>query len=141
MSVIQAMQVGSLELRKTDEGWQYLSEGVENEPDRWCDATDVLGPFGGSGVNDLLDELWTARVQAAQSARKVCQNCQYWLAHRGGICDFIDTIQGERVAKTTGCEIIATAHDDSGLCAELKTAPNYSCPNFASQMPASPVGL
>jgi len=131
MSVIQAMQVGTLELRKTDEGWQYLSEGVANEPDLWCDASDVLGPFGGSGVNDLLDELWAAREQAALNASRVCKNCRHWRSDRDGICDFIDTIQGERVAKTTGCEIIVTVHDDSGLCAELKTGPNFSCPNFS----------
>lgn len=49
MSEQVTMQFGSLELRKTDEGWLYLSEGVGNEPDTWCDATSVLGPFGGLG--------------------------------------------------------------------------------------------
>lgn len=28
MSTQETMQVGTLELRKTDEGWQYLSEGT-----------------------------------------------------------------------------------------------------------------
>ncbi len=66
----------------------------------------------------------------------VCQNCSYWVlepesnVHRH--CDFINTIQGERVAATTGCSIIATAHDDSGLCVSLRTGPNFSCPNFSS---------
>ena len=44
MTVIQTMRVGSLELRKTATGWEYLSEGVGNEPDLWCDATAALGP-------------------------------------------------------------------------------------------------
>lgn len=65
MSEQETMQVGSLELRKTDEGWEFLSEGQAGEPDRWCDATSVLGPFGGSGVNDLLDELAAIKARAA----------------------------------------------------------------------------
>lgn len=68
MSDQETMQVGPLELRKTEEGWQYLSEGVANDPDNWCDATSVLGPFGGSGVNDLLDELSAAKTQLAMSS-------------------------------------------------------------------------
>lgn len=67
MSEQETMQTGSLELRKSEEGWHYLSEGVAGDPDRWCDATDVLGPFGGSGVNDLLDELAAAKEELAQS--------------------------------------------------------------------------
>lgn len=62
---IERMQVGHLDLQKTDEGWQYLSEGSETDPAEWCDATSVLGPFGGSGVNDLLDELAASRAQCA----------------------------------------------------------------------------
>ena len=68
MSEQVTMQIGSLELRKTDEGWLYLSEGTGNEPDTWCDATSVLGPFGGTGVNDLLDEL--AATKASKTARE-----------------------------------------------------------------------
>lgn len=64
MSEQVTMQFGPLELRKTEEGWQYLSEGVGHEPDTWCDATSVLGPFGGSGVNDLLDELAATKANA-----------------------------------------------------------------------------
>lgn len=135
MSDFQTMQVGPLELRKSAEGWEYLSEGVGNDPDNWCDATSVLGPFGGSGVNTLLDELLAARQQAEQKAENVCKNCSNWRLEpeSGGQrhCYFIDTIQGERVAKTTGCELIATAHDDSGLSAYLRTGPDFSCPNFS----------
>lgn len=67
MSDRETMQVGSLELRKTVDGWQYLSEGVANDPDTWYDATSVLGPFGGSGVNDLLDELSAAKTELTNS--------------------------------------------------------------------------
>lgn len=134
MSEFQNMQVGSLELRKTADGWQYLSEGIGNDPDHWCDATGMLAPFGGSGVNTLLDELLAARQQAEQKAEQTCKNCRWWRLEPEGDghrhCDFIDTIEGERVASTTGCALIATAHDDSGLCAYLRTAPNFSCPNF-----------
>lgn len=125
------MRVGPVELRKTDEGWQFLSGGVEHHPDRWCDATSSLGPFGGAGVNTLLDELLAARQQAEQKAESVCKNCRYWGQVYEDCCDFIDTISGERVADTTGCQIIATASDDSGLSTLLKTGPNFSCPNFS----------
>lgn len=60
------MSIGELELRRTEEGWQYLTEGVGHEPDIWCDAINVLGPFGGSGVNDLLDEVHSLREEIAQ---------------------------------------------------------------------------
>lgn len=133
MSQIQTMQVGAVELRKTSEGWQYLSEGVGNDPDRWCDATSVLAPFGGSGVSTLLDELLAARQEAEQKAVSVCENCRYWGQMYEGCCDFIDTISGERVAETSGCQIIATVSDDTGLNTLLKTGPNFSCPNFSKQ--------
>ncbi|MEX6780480.1 hypothetical protein [Pseudomonas aeruginosa] len=131
MSEIQTMQVGPVEVRKTAEGWQYLSEGVGNDPDHWCDATSVLGPFGGSGVNTLLDELLAARQQTEQKAERVCKNCRYWGASQDGCCDFIDTIQGEQVANTTGCQIIVRVNDDWGLNVALQTAPNFTCPNFS----------
>ncbi len=133
MSQIQTMQVGAVELRRTSEGWQYLSEGVGNDPDRWCDATSVLAPFGGSGVSTLLDELLAARQEAEQKAVSVCENCRYWGQMYEGCCDFIDTISGERVAETSGCQIIATVSDDTGLNTLLKTGPNFSCPNFSKQ--------
>lgn len=62
MSQQVTMQVGTLELRKTDEGWQYLSEGVGYEPDSWIDAASMWGPFGGSGLSKLLDELAAAKA-------------------------------------------------------------------------------
>jgi hypothetical protein len=63
MSEKQTMQVANLELRLTDTGWQYMSEGLGNESDRWCHAADALSPFTGSGVNGLLDELADAKAQ------------------------------------------------------------------------------
>jgi hypothetical protein len=128
LSDVPTLQVGTLELRKTDEGWQYLSEGLHGEPDRWCDAATALGPFSNLGVSILLDELLGARELTTLRGESVCRNCRYWTSK--GYCDFIDTIQGERVADTTGCQIIATVHDDYGLATVLKTAPNFSCPSF-----------
>ncbi len=61
MSEQVKMTVGSLELRKAPEGWLYLSEGDDSGPDHWCDAGSSVGPFNGSGVNNLLDELYDAR--------------------------------------------------------------------------------
>lgn len=133
MSEFPKLHVGKLALRKTAEGWQYLSEGLQGEPDLWCDATSVLGPFSHSGVGTLLDELLEAREAATAKSRSVCQNCRWWDSR--GNCDFIDTIQGERVASTTGCQIIAHVHDDSGLQTELKTGPDYSCPSFTARTP------
>ncbi|MFL1449144.1 hypothetical protein ACI77O_12185 [Pseudomonas tritici] len=128
MSAIQTMQVGSLELRKNDKGWQYLSEGFHSEPDQWLDAAGNLGPFSNAGAITLLDELLAARVLSAEVASRVCENCRHWDHNRH--CDFIDTINGVRVAATTGCEIIAEVQDDSGLWTSLKTGPKFSCPNF-----------
>jgi hypothetical protein len=125
------MQIGGLDLRKTDSGWQYLSEGVHNEPDSWCNATSALGPFSHAGVATLLDELHAARTEAAQRASAVCKNCRWWVGK--SVCDFIDTTHAVRALKTTGCEIAVTVSDDSGLHAVLKTAPGYSCPNFTAR--------
>ncbi|NWD56714.1 hypothetical protein HX878_18415 [Pseudomonas veronii] len=69
MSEFETMQVGSLELRKVGDGWQYLSEGLGGESDRWSDAADILGPFGGSGVNDLLDALSIAKTGLEEALR------------------------------------------------------------------------
>lgn len=69
MSELETMRVGNLDLRKTDDGWQYLSEGLGGELDRWSDAADILGPFGGSGINDLLDALSTAKTDLAEAQR------------------------------------------------------------------------
>lgn len=66
MTEKSTLHIGELKLRKGEEGWQYLSEGVGYEPDTWCDATSVLGPFGGSGLNDLLDELATTAARVGQ---------------------------------------------------------------------------
>ena len=71
------------------------------------------------------------------AAANVCQNCTSWVlepestTHRH--CDFINTIQGERVAETSGCSIAVEVHDDSGLSVYLRTGPNFSCPNFSAK--------
>ncbi|NVL49832.1 hypothetical protein F2S72_08780 [Pseudomonas syringae pv. actinidiae] len=128
---MQTMQVAGVEVRKTSDGWQYLSEGIQNEADVWCNASSALGPFGNAGVFALLDELHAARADAAQRANRVCKNCRWWV--RKNYCDFIDTIPAAKVLATTGCEIVVTVNDDSGLNAVLKTAPGYSCPNFLAR--------
>lgn len=133
MTDFPTLRVGELELRKTSEGWQYLSEGVQGEPDLWCDATSLLGPLSHSGVATLLDELLLAREAATTKTVRACKTCRWW--DSSGNCDFIDTIQGEAVAGTTGCQIVAHVHDDYGLHTALKTGPDYSCPNFTSSTP------
>lgn len=77
MSEVQTLQVGTLELRKTAEGWEYLSEGLQGEPDRWCNAATSLGPFSNLGVSILLDELVGARELAALRVKSVW-NCRHW---------------------------------------------------------------
>lgn len=91
MSEHETMQVGSLELRKTEEGWQYLSEGAGGEPDRWCDATSVLGPFGGSGVNDLLDDLAATKASAAARETELVEVLQH-IRGKSSCCDAWDCI-------------------------------------------------
>jgi hypothetical protein len=66
MTVIKTMQVGGLELRKTEDGWQYLSEGYQGDPDVWCPVQGHLGPFSGSGIEGLLDELAQAKAEVQQ---------------------------------------------------------------------------
>lgn len=53
MSEQVTMQFGPLELRKTEEGWQYLSEGVGHEPDTWCDAKRRAESSNRSKYNQL----------------------------------------------------------------------------------------
>lgn len=67
-----------------------------------------------------------------------CSNCRYWLPmHKGdgSYCDFINTVDGEQLVSTSGCEIVATAHDDTGLDVFLRTGPDFSCPSFSSSQP------
>ncbi|MBG4400736.1 hypothetical protein I4940_07960 [Pseudomonas aeruginosa] len=52
-------------LRRSANGWEFLSEGVGYEADAWHPAADVLGPFSGSGVDTLLDELADGQEQLA----------------------------------------------------------------------------
>lgn len=105
-------------LRKTDQGWQRLIDG--------SDAWSLPNPFCGPALNDLLDELLAAKEHACKTVNSACKNCRHWGAEYEGACGFIDTIQGVRAASTTGCEIIVTALNDSGLEVNMKTAPNFS---------------
>lgn len=121
------MQIGSITLRKAAAGWEYRSASLQPEPEFWSPAGSDIEGLPGTALNALLDELLIAREQAAIKAQSVCRNCKWWL---GGVCDFIDTIHADKVAASSGCEIVATADDDSGLSVVLKTGPNYSCPSF-----------
>ncbi|NRC34124.1 hypothetical protein [Pseudomonas aeruginosa] len=91
------MQVGELELRRTEEGWEYLSQEADGQPGEWSDATSVLGPFGGSGVNDLLDEL--AAVKASKSTREAELEKALWVMRGKSSCreswDLIDKLVPE----------------------------------------------
>jgi hypothetical protein len=91
MSEHTTMQFGTLELRRTEEGWQYLSEGVGHEPDAWHDAASVLGPFGGSGVNDLLDELAAVKVSAAAREQELVEVLKH-IRGKSNCCDAWDDI-------------------------------------------------
>lgn len=67
MSMDKTVEMRGLELRKGPNGWEYLSEGYGNEPDVWCPAADHLGPFGGNGVNALIDEVLALKaIKVAQ---------------------------------------------------------------------------
>ncbi|HBO4842637.1 hypothetical protein [Pseudomonas aeruginosa] len=55
-------------LRRSANGWEFLSEGVGYEADAWYPAADVLGPFSGSGVDTLLDELADGQERQEQLA-------------------------------------------------------------------------
>lgn len=53
------MKINGIEVR-ADEcgGWVYLQEGYGyEEPDAWHSVCDVMGPFGGSGVEQIFDLL------------------------------------------------------------------------------------
>lgn len=63
MTTEKILLLDNLQLRRSEEGWEYLSEGYGLDPDTWCDATSTLGPFSGDGVNNLLDELADARAR------------------------------------------------------------------------------
>ena len=67
-----AFEICGVTVRQNDVGdWEYLSEGYGyDHPDSWQPCSDVLGPFGGSGVDNLLSayaEL-QARAQLAATA-------------------------------------------------------------------------
>lgn len=56
---------------------------------------------------------------------RYCESCQYW---ENGYCDFPNTTASEkRNAGDSFVEIVATADDDQGLFASLKTGPKFCC--------------
>jgi hypothetical protein len=58
-------------------------------------------------------------------AERYCESCQYW---ENGYCDFPNTTASEkRNAGDAFVEIVATADDDQGLFASLKTGPKFCC--------------
>jgi hypothetical protein len=69
-----AFEICGVTVRQNDVGdWEYMSEGYGlDHPDSWHSCADVLGPFGGSGVDNLLSayaEL-QARAQLAAPANQ-----------------------------------------------------------------------
>lgn len=87
----ETMRVGSLELRRNQEGWQYLSEGAGGEPDCWRDAASVPGPFSGSGVNNLLDEFAARIAKAAVRESELVDVLQH-IRGASSCCDVWDHI-------------------------------------------------
>ena len=87
MKILETMTVGPLELRRTEEGWQYLSEGLGGEPDRWGDATASLGPFSGSGINGLL-----SAISAANARENELVETLKHIRGKSSCCDAWDTI-------------------------------------------------
>jgi hypothetical protein len=68
----KTMKINGIEVR-SDEcgGWVYLQEGYGyDEPDAWHSVRDVMGPFGGSGVEQLF-ELLEKSVDALRDQQKV----------------------------------------------------------------------
>jgi alpha-N-acetylglucosamine transferase len=58
-------------------------------------------------------------------SERYCESCQYW---ENGYCDFPNTTLSEkRNAGDAFVEIVATADDDQGLFASLKTGPKFGC--------------
>lgn len=64
-AVHPTMRVNTIELRKTEEGWEFLTEG-DDEPAQWRPAGDMFGPFVGDGVDLLLNELQQARTELVE---------------------------------------------------------------------------
>lgn len=66
------------------------------------------------------------------SEKNICKHCAWWGVDAKGICDRIaigEEVQGGP-EKLTGAFIECDANDDSGLCAELKTGPDFGCVEF-----------
>ncbi|SNS16789.1 hypothetical protein [Pseudomonas segetis] len=81
MSAKTEFNLNGLELRKTDGGWQYLSEGTHSDPDVWVYASSSLTPFSGSGVDALLDEVkrlqgeYDKQAQEIERLRSIISDC------------------------------------------------------------------
>lgn len=64
-----AFEVCGVTVRQNEVGdWEYLSEGYGNDPDIWVACSDILGPFGGSGVDGLLTAYAELQARAALTA-------------------------------------------------------------------------
>ncbi|MCD1640123.1 hypothetical protein K7H92_15505 [Pseudomonas stutzeri] len=49
-------EIDGIKVRKNEVGdWEYLSEGNQGELVAWNYCADIFGPFGGSGIDMLLD--------------------------------------------------------------------------------------
>jgi hypothetical protein len=67
------MKINGIEVRRNDNGeWQYLSEGVNFEPDTWLPVSGFMSPFGGDGANQLFG-LLEQSVDALRDMQRVVE--------------------------------------------------------------------
>lgn len=65
------MKINGIEVRSNEMGeWEYLAEGYGFDRDTWHPVADVMGPFGGSGVDQLFD-LLEQSVDALRDMRRL----------------------------------------------------------------------
>ena len=62
-----------------------------------------------------------------------CKNCRWWGRDWEGVCDFVNTIMADEDTATMFV-VEATAADDTGLEAVLKTGPEFGCIHFNPEL-------
>ena len=93
--------------------YPYTINGIDYEPD-------------GKWVGNMISPMDIVKIEEyVPPAERYCESCQYW---ENGYCDFPNTTASEkRNAGDSFVEIVATADDDQGLFASLKTGPKFCC--------------
>lgn len=65
-------EIDGIQVRRNEVGdWEYLCEGHGFDPDTWNACIDIFGPFGGSGVERLLNAY--ADLLAKQAPEEVIE--------------------------------------------------------------------